>query len=134
MMSTGSPIDANGDLLPEQKIFGRFFKKVPECLRLMKAKNSFSTGGAVLNAFALNPNWLSTGIAFFVDDSSSESGARTAWDSYLRGEGYSFKASSDMVDGEVRSNPILDIVRRRRLVGNQLIISRSFCMNMQTVI
>ena len=104
----GSPIDVTGDLLhisPEQKLFGRFFKKVPECLRLMKAKNSFSTGGAVLNAFDSDPNWLSSGVAFFVDDRGPESDARAAWDLYLSGEGYSSGSGTDMADGKVRRNP-----------------------------
>lgn len=88
-MPTGNRIDIDGEILrtsPEQRMFGRFFNNVPECLRLMKERNSFFTGGAVLNAFARDPNWLSTGIAFFVDG-GLESGARAAWEFYLQAEG-----------------------------------------------
>ena len=127
----GSPIDINGNLprIPEEKLFGRFFKNVPECLCLMKANNSFSTGGAVLNAFDFDPNWLSSGIALYVDDRGPESGARTAWELYLSGEGYSSKERTQMIDGQVRRDPILDIDSCCRLVGKKLMITRSFYMS-----
>lgn len=67
----------------------------------MKEKNSFSTGSAVLHAFERDPIWSPEWLALYVDNSKSELDARTTWESYLQDEGYAFKESKDMLDGQV---------------------------------
>lgn len=80
----------NGDVSPEEFLFGKFFANVDGCRNLMKEKNVFASGSAVLHALQQSVTWEPSDLDLFVSKSDLGRLGMLEWHHFLRGEGYSF--------------------------------------------
>lgn len=72
----------------EQKLFRSFFDDVAGCRQLMKEKQVFAFGGAVLHALIQRPGWEPGNLDLVVSRSSIDDRGFSLWHGYFREQGY----------------------------------------------
>lgn len=93
--------------LPEEKLFGRFFKGIDCCRSLMREKRVVASGNALIQTLRPCFTWVPSEMDLFVSRSSLGNEGLLEWNDFLFNEGYSLASKprdQPLVEGYVSTS------------------------------